>query len=272
MSLTPETITSRQNPKIKNLTLLQKHSERLEQDLFILEGIKEIEKAIKAGYYFDSLFFLSKLIDIKAITVLFKDKLPKQIYEVNADVYEKIAYRENSGGIVALARPQLHSIDSLKLTDNPLFLVIESVEKPGNLGAIYRTADAAGIDAIIICDPKTDLYNPNAVRASLGCVFTVPTVLTTSPKAISWLKNQNIKIFCTYLKASVPYHSIDYTNSSAIVMGSEATGISPIWVEAADANIIIPMSGAADSMNVSTSAAVLIFEACRQRGFKSFRK
>ena len=120
-----------------------------------------------------------------------------------------------------------------------------------------------------LADPKTDLYNPNAIRASLGCVFTVPTVLTTSSEAINWLKNQKIEIFCTYLKASVPYHTIDYTHSSAIVMGTEATGISQIWVDAADANIIIPMRGYADSMNVSTSAAVLIFEACRQRGFKT---
>jgi len=269
MNYIVEIITSRQNPKVKNINLLQKHSERQTQNLFVLEGIKEIEKAVKAGYQFDSVFFLPKLIDKIALSLLFNNKWPKQIFEVNADVYEKIAYRENSGGIVALARPNLHTIDLLEITKKPLFLVIESVEKPGNLGAIYRTADAAGIDAIIICDPKTDLYNPNAIRASLGCVFTVPTVLTTSSEAINWLKNQKIEIFCTYLKASVPYHTIDYTHSSAIVMGTEATGISQIWVDAADANIIIPMRGYADSMNVSTSAAVLIFEACRQRGFKT---
>ncbi len=263
-----EPITSRQNPKIKNLIVLQKHSERLKQNLFILEGIKEIEKAIGSGYEFESVYFYPKLIDKTALLSLFKNKLPKYIYEVNAEVYEKIAYRENSGGIVALVRPKPHTFDLLHLKVKPLVLVIESVEKPGNLGAIYRTADAAGIDAIIICDPKTDLHNPNAIRASLGCVFTVPSVLTTSPLAIKWLKEKQIQIFCTYLKASVPYHTIDYTNSSAIVMGTEATGISQIWTEASNANIIIPMRGAADSMNVSTSAAVLIFEACRQRGFK----
>ncbi len=265
--MTPELLTSRQNPKIKNLALLQKHSERLEQNLFILEGIKEIEKAIDTGYQFESVFFYPKIIDKFELASLFKNSLLKQVYEVNADVYEKIAYRENSGGIVALVRPKPHSIDLIRLPAKPLVLVIESVEKPGNLGAIYRTADAAGIDAIVICDPKTDLYNPNAIRASLGCVFTVPTVLSTSLEAIEWLKERKIQIFCTYLKASVPYHSIDYTGSSAIVMGTESTGISQIWTEASDANIIIPMRGAADSMNVSTSAAVLIFEACRQRGY-----
>ncbi len=263
-----EPITSRQNPKVKNFAVLQKHSERLKQNLFILEGIKEIEKAIDSGYEFESVYFYPKLIDKSALSLLFKDNLPKHIFEVNSEVYEKIAYRENSGGIVALVRPKPHTFDLLQLKAKPLVLVIESVEKPGNLGAIYRTADAAGIDAIIICDPKTDLYNPNAIRASLGCVFTVPAVLATSPSAIKWLKEKQIKIFCTYLKASVPYHTIDYTNSSAIVMGTEATGISQIWTEASDANIIIPMRGAADSMNVSTSAAVLIFEASRQRGFK----
>jgi len=268
--MTPELLTSRQNPKIKNLILLQKHSERQEQNLFILEGIKEIEKAIDANYQFESVFFYPKIIDKFELSSLFKNKLPKLVYEVNADVYEKIAYRENSGGLVVLARPKPHSIDLIKISETPLLLVIESVEKPGNLGAIYRTADAAGIDAVVICDPKTDLYNPNAIRASLGCVFTVPTVLTSSTEAIDWLKAKKVKIFCTYLKASVPYHTIDYTKSSAIVMGTEATGISQIWTEASDANIIIPMRGAADSMNVSTSAAVLVFEACRQRGFNTF--
>jgi TrmH family RNA methyltransferase len=265
--MTPEQITSRQNPKIKNIALLQKHGERLQQNLFILEGIKEIVKAIESDYQFESVFFYPKIIDKFELSSLFKNILPKQLYEVNAEIYEKIAYRENSGGIIALARPKIHSIELIKLSAKPLILVIESVEKPGNLGAIFRTADAAGIDAVVICDPKTDLYNPNAIRASLGCVFTVPSVLTTSHDAIEWLKTNNIRIFCSYLKASVSYHTINYTGPSAIVMGTEATGISRSWVDAADANIIIPMKGAADSMNVSTSAAVLIFEACRQRGF-----
>jgi TrmH family RNA methyltransferase len=263
-----EKITSRQNPKIKNTLLLQKASERRKQNIFVIEGLKEIEKAARKGYEFDMVFFCSKLISAKELERILPENGALHIYEVSPEVFEKMAYRENSGGVVVLARPKNHRLENLKLRTNPLILVIESVEKPGNLGALYRTADAAGIDAVLICDPKTDLYNANAVRASLGCVFTIPTALTDSKTAIEFLKKNQIKIFATYLQAAVPYHTVDFTQSSAIVMGTEATGISQVWVDSAEKNIIIPMRGEADSMNVSTSAAVVIFEACRQRGFK----
>ena len=179
----------------------------------------------------------------------------------------KIAIRENSGGVIAVAEMKVHRLDQIRLSKSPLLLVLESVEKPGNLGAIFRTADAAGIDAVIICDPQTDFYNPNVIRSSLGCVFTKPMASATSEETISWLKKNDIRIYCTYLKASQPYHQIDFTKSSAIVMGNESTGLSQVWVDNADVNIIIPMQGKIDSMNVSTSAAVIVFEACRQRGF-----
>lgn len=262
-----ERISSRNNPKIKNIVQLQKHSERQNQGVFIVEGLKEIEKAIWAGYQFSAVFFLPKLIEFESVKRFFGKALPSSIYEITADVYEKIAYRENTGGIVTLAKSKTHGLNNHKVGLNPFYLVIEGVEKPGTLGAIYRTADAAGVDAIIICGSGTDIYNPNAIRASLGCVFTVPTILTNTGEAIGFLKQNKVQVFCTYLNASMPYHSVDFTRPSAIVMGTEATGISELWIEAADANIIIPMRGAADSMNVSTSAAVLIFEVRRQRGF-----
>jgi RNA methyltransferase, TrmH family len=268
MNLITESITSRNNPKVKNLVQLQKHGERISQNLIVIEGIREIEKALRAGYKGEQLFFNPRLIDISEVSSLFGCLLPGQIYQVSEEVFSKIAYRENSGGLVLLARPKEHSFSQISPGNNPLFLVIEGVEKPGNLGAIFRTADAAGVDAVIICDPRTDLYNPNAIRASLGCVFTVPTVLCNSPEAIAWLGNRRIQVLCTYLNAAVPYHMADYSGPTAIVMGTEATGISDQWVKASDSNLIIPMKGLADSLNVSTSAAIVVFEACRQRNFR----
>ncbi len=266
-------LTSRQNDKVKQLVQLQKHNERIKQDRFIIEGIREIEKAIDSGYQFGAVFFVPKLIETDKIATLFGTSLPAKIYQINEDVYSKIAYRENSGGIIALTKPKIHELNTLasNLSANPLILVIEGVEKPGNIGAIYRTADAAGLDGIIICDSKTDLYNPNIIRASLGCVFTVPTAISNSHNAVQWLTEHKIIIYCTSLDKAVQYHTIDYTKPSAIVMGTEATGVSNIWLEVSDSNIIIPMRGKTDSMNVSTSAAIIIFEACRQRNFDQNR-
>ena len=144
-------------------------------------------------------------------------------------------------------------------------IVLESVEKPGNLGAVLRSADAAGADAVIVCDPLTDLYNPNVVRSSIGAVFTVPTVACTSAEAISWLKSKGIRILTAQLQDSSPYYDTPMTGPTAIVMGTESTGLTPVWREAADSHILIPMLGRLDSLNVSVSAAILLFEAVRQR-------
>jgi len=161
-----------------------------------------------------------------------------------------------------------HSLEQIKLSKNPLVLILESVEKPGNLGALLRTADAAGVDAVIICDPQTDFYNPNVIRSSVGCVFTTPIASATSEDTIAWLKHNAITVYCTYLKAAKPYHETDYTGPCAIVMGTEATGLSDLWIKSSTNNIIIPMQGKIDSMNVSTAAAVVVFEAKRQRAFR----
>ena len=152
-----------------------------------------------------------------------------------------------------------------------MILVLEGVEKPGNLGAVLRTADAAGIDAVIICDPLIDFYNPNVIRSSVGCVFTNQIASASTEETIQWLRKNSISIYCTYLKASRPYHEVDYTNSSAIIMGTEAVGLSDAWIDSSNENIIIPMQGKIDSMNVSTAAAVVVFEASRQRGFNKQR-
>ncbi len=222
---------------------------------------------VVSGYPLHSVFYCPDIIFPSQVDELFGTNLPREVFEVSRDVYNRIAYREDSGGVVALVKPREHNLQDLRFGKNPLILVIEGVEKPGNIGAIYRTADAAGISAIILCDPATDLYNPNTIRASLGCVFTMPTAICSSSQAIHWLKGNGIQILASDLKAATPYHKADYSKPTAIVMGTEATGITNLWVNAADANIIIPMRGAADSMNVSTATAVLVFEACRQRDF-----
>lgn len=222
--------------------------------------------ALDAGYKIGNLFFCDEIITPEELKSL--DTSEKLLIPVSKDVFDKIAVRENSGGVLAVAEQKTHRLDSLKLSSKPLVLILESVEKPGNLGAILRTADAAGVDAVIICDPQTDFYNPNVIRSSIGCVFTVPIASATSDETIEWLKKNNIATYCTYLKAAKPYYEVDFKTGCSIVMGTESTGLSDVWVKNSTANIIIPMQGSIDSMNVSTAAAVVVFEARRQRGFK----
>lgn len=253
-------ITSKTNPKIKNVVKLQKSSERREQNRIIIEGRREIERALACGFVIDTLFVCNELgaqsSEIKA----------NVIEEVSLEVFEKIAYREGSDGLLAVAIPRYSDLKNfIKPKKNPLIIVLETVEKPGNLGAVMRTADAAGVDAVIIADPRTDLFNPNAIRASIGTIFSVPLFACSSEECIKWLKENDITIYCTYLKASIDYLDADFKKGSAIVMGTEATGISDTWVEAADQNLIIPMNGIADSLNVSVTTAIVVFEAIRQR-------
>ncbi|MFN3839805.1 MAG: TrmH family RNA methyltransferase [Cyclobacteriaceae bacterium] len=259
-------ISSIHNPKIKGLLSLEKPRERRKQQLFTIEGKKEIALALQAGYKIGNLFFCEDLISLNELRAL--GLADKFLARVTRPVFEKIAVRENSGGVIAVAEMKLHGLEQVKLSENPLVLVLEAVEKPGNMGAILRTADAAGVDAVISCDPQTDFYNPNVIRSSLGCVFTKQLASSTSMETIAWLKKNNVAIYCTYLGASKPYTEVNFNMPCAIVMGTEATGLSELWVKNSSANIIIPMHGKIDSMNVSTSAAVVVFEARRQRSAK----
>ena len=259
-------ITSAQNPRIRNFQHLMKARERRHQGVFVLEGILEIGKAMAAGYQFKSVFFCPDIISSKEVEELL-DENHEEIFSVSSDIFAKIAYRGTSGGIVLLSEPREHKLENLKLRDRPLLIVLEAVEKPGNLGAILRTADAAAVDAVIICDPQTNIYNPNVVRSSIGCLFSVPVAVANSTEVINWLERKKISIYCTALTASLPYHTINFKRPSAIVLGTEATGITKTWLDASDNNIIIPMLGKADSLNVSTAAAIVVFEARRQRGF-----
>lgn len=260
-------ITSSQNPKIKNVLALEKARERKIQNLFVIEGRKELGLAIDAGYNVTSIFFCPEIVDLKEDqTILKNDQL---LIPVRESVFSKIAYRESTGGIIALAEQKHHPLHAVRLSSKPLLLVLEAVEKPGNLGAVLRTADAAGIDAVIICDPRVDFYNPNVIRSSVGCVFSNQIASAPSEETMDWLRSKDIAIFCTSLKASKPYHEVDYTQPCAVIMGTESFGLSPRWINNSTENIIIPMQGKIDSINVSTAAAVVIFEASRQRGFNT---
>ena len=260
-------ITSLQNPEVKRVVALtEKARDRKEQNRFVVEGVREISLAQQSGYSFEKLFVCSDLY--KPETEYPINLKSTELIEVSTEVFNKMAYRANNGGLLALAEQKALYITDLLLKDEPLVLVLESLEKPGNLGAILRTCDAAKVDAVLICDPKSDIYNPNAIRSGVGCLFTNQIAVCTSEEAIAWLKQNHFSIFTTDLTATHFYHQVDYTKASAIVMGSEAWGVSEKWKTAANAKIKIPMGGKIDSMNVSNSAAILIYEAMRQRDFK----
>ena len=256
-----ETITSAQNPKIKQLLALQEKSRlRRETGLFVVEGLREIEHCLAAGFEADTVFCCPEILAGRSIP-----GSGHKLFEVSKEVYSKIAYREGTEGVIAEVKCKDRQLGDLQLPAEPLVVVLESVEKPGNLGAVLRSADAAGVDAVIICDPLTDLYNPNLIRASLGGIFTVPCVACTSAEAIAFFKERRIQILTAQLQDSEWYYDTDMKRGTAIVIGTEATGLTQAWRDAADAHIKIPMLGALDSLNASVSAAILMFEAVRQR-------
>ena len=309
-----ECITSGQNPKIKELLALQEKSrERRKAGLFVVEGRRELEHCLAAGFVPDTVFICPEIYfspgeghtpfgsqsatDPTRSAELVKEtsslssftvsgppaSVPRvarpsggipfpegtKVFEVSRNIYEKIAYREGTEGIIAEIKYKERKLEDIKLGKNPLVIVLESVEKPGNLGAVLRSADAAGADAVIICDPLTDLYNPNLIRASIGAIFTRQVVAATSEETIAWLKANGIQILTAQLQDSSLYYDTPMTGPTAIVMGTESTGLTDIWRKAADRHIRIPMLGRLDSLNVSVSAAILLYEAVRQRNDRS---
>jgi len=263
-----ELIQSVQNSRIKNVQkLFAKSKERKAQNLFVVEGTRELQFAISASYSLESVFICPELFSDTDYPEIQTEIHTSNRFEVSPQVFQKIAYREHSDGIVALVRPKPHTLNDLSLNENPFVIVLEAVEKPGNLGAILRTADAAKVDAVIVCDPLTDVYNPNIIRSSIGCVFTVPLAIANHFEVFSFLKENRIRIFAAELQASQWYQDTDFTEACAVIMGTEADGLTEFWIEQADARIKIPMRGQIDSLNVSVSTAVLTFEAMRQRRF-----
>ncbi len=271
-----KTISSPQNTYIKELVQLKdKSRERRKTGTFLIEGKREISLALKGEYTLDTILFYPELFPVEDLKHLTEDvrlsavEVQTNMIEISKEVYQKLAYRDTTEGVLAVAKSKSNRLDDLKLeTEHPLILVAEAPEKPGNIGAILRTADAANVDAVIIANPKTDLYNPNIIRSSVGCVFTNQIATGNTTEIIQFLKKQNIDIYCAALQASIEYYTQDFSRATAIVVGTEATGLSDEWLDNSTQNIIIPMQGEIDSMNVSVAAGILIFEAKRQRDFK----
>ncbi len=273
-------ITSGQNPRIKEIVQLQEKSRlRKERGLFVVEGVREIQHCLEGGYRIEELYVNPGIIpgfeeELSAMFATLSmphhgDSFSPELYTISNNVYEKIAYRDSTEGVVAIVRAKSHTLEELESVlekrSSPFIIVTEEVEKPGNIGALLRTADACGADAVIVCNTLTDIYNPNIIRSSVGGVFTNNIAVCSNEQAIQWLKAKGISIYTAQLQDSVPYYNSDFTAPTAIVMGSEAKGLSPLWREASDKKIIIPMLGKIDSLNVSTSAAILCYEVVRQR-------
>ena len=256
-------ISSNNNPLVKQLLQLQSKSKlRKTSGLFVIEGRREIQLALDSGYNIETLLYADGIS---------QDALPQGVQRyvsVNSGVYQKMAHRGTTEGQIAIARMPGHHLSDLNIqTLNPLILVAEAPEKPGNIGAILRTADAAKLDAVIIANPLTDLYNPNIVRSSVGGIFTVPVATGSTEEIIAWLKSHNISIFAAALDQAESYQLTDYKSPTAIVVGTEDHGLSESWLKSAQKIVKIPMSGKIDSLNVSVAAGILLFEAKRQRGF-----
>lgn len=285
-----ETITSAQNRKVKELlTLVEKSKARSAAGLFVVEGQRELGHCLNAGFIPETLFICGEVMAVQnnvvngaktghlTENIEGKDGLDALIakaealnprlgvVQIPAFLYEKVAYRGSTEGIIAEVHSVPRSLEDLRLGERPLVMVLESVEKPGNLGAVLRSADAAGADAVIVCDPLTDIWNPNLIRSSVGAVFSVPVAVCTSADAIAFLKKRGIRILTAQLQDSEWYYDTDMTGATALVMGTESTGLTQAWRDSADAHIKIPMLGRLDSLNVSVSAAVLLYEAVRQR-------
>lgn len=260
-----ENITSAQNTKIKDLLVLQEKSkERRKKGLFVVEGRRELLHCIEVGYEPHTVFICTEILKQEELEDI-AGKCDCNFIDLPQHLYDKVAYRGGTEGVIAEMHCKEMTLDSLKLKKNPLVVVLESVEKPGNLGAVLRSADASGVDAVIVCDPLTDMYNPNLIRSSIGAIFTVPVATASSEDTIAWLKANGIKIYTAQLQDSEWYYDTDMKGGTAIVMGTEATGLTDAWRKAADAHIKIPMLGKLDSLNVSVSAAILMYEAIRQR-------
>ncbi len=263
-------ISSLQNPAVKKLLQLQEKSRvRKKENSFVIEGLREVGLAIKGGFQLKEFYYCADLFSSEEVESLLKEQFSEvEITEITKEVYEKIAYRGSTEGVFAVAASKELSLENILLKkENPLILIAEAPEKPGNIGALLRTADAANLDAVFIANPKTDLFNPNIIRSSVGCVFTNQLATGSTSEIIQFLKHRKIAIFGAALQASVPYDVVDFTSASAIVVGTEATGLSREWIESTDQNILIPMQGEIDSLNVSVAAGILIFEAKRQRKF-----
>lgn len=261
-------IISLANPRVKEVVRLRDGGHRKDSGVTIVDGSREILRALGAGIKFKEFYLCPELIGSGEEEKQLKTKLSAAsvpAWEVTKSVFAKIAYGDRQEGVLGICETPRRALADFRLKDNALVVVIEHVEKPGNLGAVLRTCDGAGVDGVLVCDGRTDLYNPNVIRASVGTIFTVNTVQCPSDEALRFLKDKGMKICAASPRAQTFYTQMDLTGAVALVLGSEQEGLSDFWDKNADGRVKIPMRGAADSLNVSTSAAILIYEAVRQR-------
>lgn len=258
-------ILSIQNPLIKQIqSLIDKSRTRKQLGMFVIEGKRELSLAIKSDYTISTLLYYPELFSESEAKSL--ERYDIETIKISKEVFQKLAYRETTEGIIALAFSKELTLKALKFkNEHPLILVAEAPEKPGNIGALLRTADAAALDAVIIANPKTDMYNPNIIRSSVGCLFTNQIATANTAEVIAYLKAQQITMCAAALENATNYMSQDFKKASALIVGTEATGLSNEWLSETDKIIKIPMEGSIDSLNVSVAAAILIFEAKRQR-------
>lgn len=254
-------ISSAQNQKVKQLIKLQQKSrERKSQNLFVVEGLQENRLALQNGFTAVQFFICTEFFKMEF------DLPNAEIYPVTKSVFEKIAYRTSTGGIIGVYKTKTFDVETLNSIKNPIIVVLEAVEKPGNLGAILRSCDAAKVDAVVVCDPKADFFNPNVIRSSVGTVFTQKIITTEIDEFLSFCTENNIQTLATYLRDdTINLYKTNLTQPTALIFGTEATGLSNIWAEKATSTVKIPMLGQVDSLNVSNAVAVCVFEAVRQR-------
>ncbi len=263
----PEKITSLQNPRVKQLVKLRDRRDRDEAGLFLVEGYREVRRALEKNVCLNELYFSPDwfLGENEPALIEQARQAGAQLFELSKDAFAKVAYRERPDGLLAVAPQWRHELANLKLGPTPFLLVVESIEKPGNLGTILRSADAAGVNAVIMCDPVTDVFNPNVVRASTGVLFSVPVVVSDSKTVHAWLAEKEIRTAATTPHTTNIYTQTDLRGPLAVVMGSEQYGLSEFWLKEANVLVRIPMAGQADSLNVAMATIITLFEAVRQR-------
>jgi TrmH family RNA methyltransferase len=264
----PEKISSLQNPRVKQLVKLRDRRPRDEAGVFLVEGYREIRRALAKQVRLQELYFAPDwfLGENEPALIAEAENSGALVFELTKDAFAKVAYRERPDGLLAVAPQWKRQLDDLTLSPDPFLLVVEAIEKPGNLGTILRSADAAGCHAVIVCDPVTDIFNPNVVRASTGVLFSVPLYVEDSARVLAWLREHGIRSVATTPAAEKVYSDVDLRGPLAIVMGSEQYGLSEFWLKSADVPVRIPMAGQADSLNVAMATIITLFEAVRQRG------
>jgi TrmH family RNA methyltransferase len=264
-------ITSAQNDGVKHLVKLRDRKCRDKEQLTLLEGYRELTRALEYGMelvevWFSPQHFLGEN-EYPLLEKIAKSNIP--VKQLAPHLLEKVAYRDRPEGLLAVAKMRKHPLENIPVTPNGLYLVAETVEKPGNLGSMLRSADASGVTGMILCERGTDLYNPNVIRASTGAIFSVPLAETDNVSCKEWLKKNNIKTLAATPHTDSCYTDVDLTGPVAIIVGAEQTGLTPFWMDGADLKVVIPMLGKIDSLNVASAATILLFEAARQRKFKS---